>query len=187
MDEGFQGIGGDGIWFRDLHEGEDFLVAGAGFASDDSALHDGGVIVECRFDLGRVDVEAAFDDEFFGAAEDVEQPVAIDFAKVACVHPSVRVEGCGCGIWIAEVAEHDVGAAREDFAGAVIAGGCGFVDFDFDAFEGRSNGDIGVAQFAKGCADTGACFGHAVAVLQGDAVEGFGFTFPHGIERGGAG
>ena len=84
---------------------------------DDYALHHVRQCVELVFDLFRVDVlSARTEQHILASATNEEIARFVDHTEVACVVPSLGIECGSGGFRIFVVAEHHVGAARENFA-----------------------------------------------------------------------
>ena len=127
-----------------------------------------GDLAEHALDVVRVDVLAGRrDDDVLHAADEDEPPAAIELAEVAGVEPAVLglhlLRGLGVG-----VARHDVGAAREDLADAVLVGR---VDLDRDARDRLADLAGGAARLGDGEHRRG--LGEAVALgeLEAEARE----------------
>ena len=74
---------------RTTHDGADLLAESLVGHADDRGLGHVGVLVERGFDLGRVDVLAAADDDVLQPVDDVEVAVGVEAAEVAGVEPAV--------------------------------------------------------------------------------------------------
>ena len=85
------------------------------------------------------------DDQLLFSAADEQVAVGIEFAQVAGVQPAVADDLIGCGP-IVPVTEHDVRAARQDFA---VAG-----DANFDVCERSADGAWAMSLW-RGCGDDG--------------------------------
>ncbi len=118
---------------------------------------------EERFDAcGRDFFASREDDEFLLAAADGEEAVGVEVGEVAGVKPTVADDFGGGGL-VLPIAEHDVGAAGEEFT----VGG----DADFDAGD-RLADSAKAASAASGDCDYGRSFRQAVAGQQGQALVG---------------
>ena len=72
------------------------------------------MLVQHRLDLGRIDVEAGADDQFFGAADDVED-VAVEAREIAGVEPAIGVNHRCSRLRGPVIAAHDgQGVDREE-------------------------------------------------------------------------
>ena len=114
----------------------DFLVVGVDegveFVAflDDYALQHVGQCVELVFDLLGVDVlSARAEQHILATATNEEIARFVDHTEVACVVPSLGIECGRGGFRIFVVAEHHVGAARENFAHNVLRIGTVYAQF----------------------------------------------------------
>src|SRR5215831_12643842 len=90
----------------------------------DRRLRYGRVLLQDRFDLARVDVEAPGDDHLLDAAADHQVARGgVEPADVAGAEPAVRREGLRRGRWAARVAVEDVRATDLDLPVAAGRGG----------------------------------------------------------------
>ena len=122
-----------------------------------------GEAVRSDFDAsGRDFFAGGEDDEFFLAAADGEEAIGVELGQVARVEPAVADDFGGGGL-VLPVAEHDVGAAGEQFA----VGG----DAYFDAGNCLADG-AEAAGVARGDCDYGRGFGQAVAGQKRQALVG---------------
>src|SRR5262249_4166394 len=73
------------------------------------------MLVQYRFDLGWIDVEAGADNQLFAAADNVKG-VTVELREIARIEPALGVDN-GCGrLGGAIIAAHDVGPADVQFA-----------------------------------------------------------------------
>src|SRR5215831_14679646 len=99
---------------QQLHERDDFLVAREG-APDYCRLNNRRMLVQYRFDLGRIDIEARADDQLLGAADDVKN-VVFEPREIAGIEPAISVDH-RCGLLeVSVIAAHDIGTADVQFA-----------------------------------------------------------------------
>jgi hypothetical protein len=68
------------------------------------------MLVQHRFDLGRIDVEARADDQLLGAADDVKN-VVVEAREIASVEPALRVDHGRSSFGGPVIAAHDIGTA----------------------------------------------------------------------------
>ncbi len=100
---------------QQLDERNDFLVA-IDRSSHHGRLHDLIVRIQNRLDLGGVDVEPGANDEFFGAAGDVEMALTVHPGEIPCVEPALAVDRRRRQLRSTIVAQHHVGAANVQLA-----------------------------------------------------------------------
>ena len=166
----------------DLDEGQHLFVI-AGGPAHHGGLNDLRVIVDRGLYLRRVDIEPAVDDQLFRAAQDVQVTVFVERPQIAGAQPAILAEDFGGFLGVLVVALHDVGPTGQDLALAIAATFDGIIDFSLDTGQGRTDRDIGRSQRVAGGRDTGGGFRHAIAVLDRDAVKGFGLALPRGVQR----
>ena len=131
------------------------------------------MLVEGALGFGRVHVLAAAHDHVLGAVDDVDEALLVDAGDVSRVHPAID-EDVGGLLGAVPVAEHDVGAAGDDLAGAAgWHGGAVLIDdADGDALDlapagGESLDALGgvvVEPFEALGAKEGGGLGHAVGL-----------------------
>src|SRR3954447_8060206 len=98
-------------------ERDDLLAPALGRHARDRDLRDGGMVLERRLDLARVDVEPAADDELLRAPGDLEAAVVgVDPAEVAGPEPAVAGQRVGRRVGPVPVAVEDLRPADEDLA-----------------------------------------------------------------------
>src|SRR5215470_8976216 len=97
------------------YPGDDLLTPVGVWYPGDGGLGDGGVLLQHRFDLTGVDVEAAGDDHLLDAAADLQLARGgVEAADVAGAEPAIGGEGLGRGCGVARVTVEDVRAADLD-------------------------------------------------------------------------
>src|SRR6266404_4410176 len=101
------------------------------------------MLVQHRFDLGGIDIEAGADDQLLGAADD-KKDVAVEARQIAGVEPSIPVDGrrsrLGCPI----IAAHDIGASDMKLADLAWVDGAaaGLYQERLDAADQRAHGIV---------------------------------------------
>src|SRR5215207_9388113 len=122
-------VGGDALLDEALHvlgrragsrlqgdRGTDLLAQTVVWDAHDRDLADGGMLVEDLFDLARVDVEPAADDQLLLAVDDEEVAVLVALREIAGVQPSVLVDGPGGRFRAVPIAAHHHRPANQDLA-----------------------------------------------------------------------
>jgi hypothetical protein len=145
--------------------GESIDAAVRGGIGDDAEFLDERALFVVVLHLVGVDIFAGgHHDDFLGPAGDGEVSVAIEESEVSGMEPSVA-DHLGGFVRSLVVAVHDIGAADEDFAGAVFAG---VVDAEFHVGQGfahaAGSGLVGDVERHDGRG-----FGEAVALDHGEA------------------
>src|SRR5438270_631430 len=134
---------GDRLACLDGHDGRDLFAQPFVGDADDGRLLNRRVRVEDLFDLPRVDVEAAADDQLLLAVDDEEEAFLVLVAHVAGMEPAA-LERLGRGLRLLVVALHDVVAADHDLADVVLAARQGLVvlveDLHLDAPDALPDG-----------------------------------------------
>jgi len=94
--------------------------------TDDGDLTDGRVLLDDLLNLGRVNVEAAGNDDIVRPVQQVDVAVLVELPDIARVDPTV-LDSLGCLLGKLIVALHLVGRPGDDFAGLVRFGDLGAV------------------------------------------------------------
>jgi hypothetical protein len=116
--------------------------------ADDRALGDAGQVVERGLDLGRVDVEAAADDQVLAAADDRDVAARVDLADVAGAKPAAVGELVLRLLGHAPVAREDVRAAHLDAADLAGVEAAALVVADPELDAGQREADRAAAPLA---------------------------------------
>ena len=106
----------------------------------DRALRHRGVTVDHRFDVGRIEFDAAAVDHVFQPAGDDDVAAGVGAREIAGAEPAVGGEGVGGRGFVFEIAVEHRAAARLQFA--LFAGRGPFV-FGYDAQFGTGGGAAG--------------------------------------------
>src|SRR5699024_2643839 len=101
----------------------------------DADLIDLGDLIDDLFDLARVDVVSAMDDEVLDAVDDEEIPVLVQSTEVARAEPALGIEDLGGGFGFLPVAGHDCGPTQQHLTHLIgrqlfAAGGGDGLDLD---------------------------------------------------------
>ena len=110
-----QGFLGAGEAFLEFHDGHGDFAEARFRHADDGHVLDGVVGAHEVLDLHGVDVLAAGDDHVLLAVHEVDETVFVHTGHVAGVEPSVA-DAVVRGFLVLVVAEHDAGAAHDEFA-----------------------------------------------------------------------
>src|SRR5437868_13384932 len=121
------------------------------------------MLVQHRFDLGGVDVEAGADDQLLGAAADVEG-VAVEAREIAGVEPAIGVDHRCSRLRGPVIAAHDIGSADVQLADLAR---CNSATAGRDATpldSGTQPADSDAASSLPNACDRGGACGDAVGV-----------------------
>ena len=141
------------------------------------------MFVQRRFDLGRVDIETAVDDQLFRPAENVQVSLGVEPPDIASAQPAIRPQHLPGGIGVAEIAAHDVRATAQDLARPITAAGDRVINADVTLVKNTPARDIGAADRIARHRHARCRLGHAIAVLQGNPIERLGPAFPIRVQR----
>src|SRR4029078_12467222 len=111
----------------------------------DGGFGDAGQLVADAFDLGRVDVVAAADDQVLAAADDGDVAQGVDHADVAGAKPAVGAELGARLLGHAPVAGEDVRAAHLDRADRALGNDGAVAVDDAQADAGQRKADRAAA------------------------------------------
>ena len=125
------------------------------------------MLVQHRFDLSGIHVEAGADDQLLGAADDVEN-VAVEPCEVAGVEPAIGVDHCRSPFGVPVIAAHHIGTTDVQLAdlarrhGAVVGPDQTRIDPRYQ----RAYSIVASRQLRLDGCDRGGAFGNAIGVAQ---------------------
>src|SRR5258705_5774516 len=117
--------------------------------------------VEHRLDFGRIDVKAEPDNQFLRTTDD-EEVTVFEAREVACIEPSLRVNGLGGLVGCAIVTFHNARAVNPQFTGFAVVD---WLTIESDQFDLRPreyspNGDVRPVRLHSGLRHGGSALRH---------------------------